>query len=61
LNETSLEPQWAAFVAIDWADREHVWRLRPAADGPYESGKVEHTPEAIEIWASQLATRFTRC
>ncbi len=26
--------------------------------GRCESGKLEQTPEAIEIWASQLATRF---
>src|SRR5690348_242644 len=57
-NESSAEPQWAAYVAIDWADREHVWKVQPAEGGPCESGKVEQTPEAIEIWASQLATRF---
>jgi transposase len=57
-NESSSEPQWAAYVAIDWADREHVWKMQPAESGPCESGKVEQTPEAIEIWASQLATRF---
>lgn len=58
-NESSSEPQWAAYVAIDWADREHVWKMQPAENGPCESGKVEQTPEAIEIWASQLATRFS--
>jgi transposase len=57
-NESSSEPQWAAYVAIDWADREHVWKMQPAESDPCESGKVEQTPEAIEIWASQLATRF---
>ncbi len=57
-NESSSEPQWAAYAAIDWADREHVWNMQPAENGPCESGKVEQTPEAIEIWASQLATRF---
>ncbi len=24
------EPEWAAFVAIDWADQKHFWRLVPA-------------------------------
>ena len=32
--------------------------MQPAESSPCESGKVEQTPEAIEIWASQLATRF---
>jgi Transposase len=58
-NESLSEPQWAAYVAIDWADREHVWKMQPAESGACESGKVEQTPEAIEVWASQLATRFT--
>jgi hypothetical protein len=52
------EPLWAAFIAIDWADREHIWKLQAAESGSYEQGKLEQTPEAIEAWASQLATRF---
>jgi Transposase len=56
--EVSNEPQWAAYVAIDWADKGHVWELQPAEGGSCESGKVEQTPEAIETWASHLAERF---
>lgn len=52
------EPEFAAFVAIDWADREHVWVLQVAGASQRESGKLEHTPEAIEVWAAGLATRF---
>lgn len=52
------EPQWAAFVAIDWADREHIWKLQVGESGVREQGKLEQTPEAFELWASQLATRF---
>lgn len=52
------EPQWAAFLAIDWADRKHVWKLEPAGSGPCEQGELQQTPEAIEVWASQLAARF---
>jgi transposase len=54
----SDEPQWAAFLAIDWADRKHVWKLQPAGNEPCEQGELEQTPEAIEVWATQLATRF---
>ena len=54
----SAEPPWAAFLAIDWADRKHVWKLQPAGNEPCEQGELEQTPEAIEVWASQLATRF---
>lgn len=52
------EPDFAAFVAIDWSDREHAWALEEAGAKPRERGKLEHTPEAIEIWAAELAARF---
>ena len=57
-NESLPEPQWAAYVAIDWADREHVWKIQSTESGARESGKVAQTPEALEIWASQLSMRF---
>jgi hypothetical protein len=44
------EPQWAAFVAIDWADREHIWKLQVGESGVREQGKLEQTPEAFELW-----------
>jgi hypothetical protein len=64
MNELTMgsgEPgniEFAAFVAIDWADREHAWSLAVAGSGKRESGKLAQTPEAIEEWASSLAARF---
>ena len=52
------EPEFAAFIAIDWADREHVWAMELPGGGQRETGKFEHTPEAIELWAMRWATRF---
>jgi len=52
------EPQWAAYVAIDWADKKHVWKLQPAEGTASEHGELEQTPEAIEAWASHLAARY---
>lgn len=52
------EPQFAALVGIDWADQEHVWCLQAAGTTQRESGKVEHTPEAVEAWVGQLCRRF---
>jgi transposase len=52
------EPEWAAFVAIDWADRKHAWRLAPAGGGRQEQGEMESRPEAVEAWASALAGQF---
>lgn len=45
-------------LAIDWADRKHVWVLRVAGSDRTESGEMEHTPEAVEAWAAGLAQRF---
>ncbi len=55
-NPDQLE--FAAFVGIDWADRQHVWALRQAGSSTIESGQMDHTPEAVEQWAVNLAQRF---
>ena len=54
----SPEPEWAAFVAIDWADKKHAWSLYVAGAPKREHGEIEHSPEAIHVWISQLTTRF---
>jgi hypothetical protein len=38
------EPEFAAFVAIDWADQTHYWSLRAAGSKQIERGDVENTP-----------------
>ena len=50
--------EFAAFVAIDWGNSEHHWALQAAGGQKREHGKLAHTPEAIEEWASSLARRF---
>src|SRR3984893_6158114 len=52
------EPQFAAFVGIDWADQKHVWCLQAAGSEKRDSGELEHTPEAVEAWVGQLCQRF---
>lgn len=52
------EPQFAAFIAVDWANREHAWALQVAGSTQRETGTLPHTPEAIEEWALRWATRF---
>ena len=52
------EPDWAAFAAIDWASRKHAWSLVPVDGGPTESGTLDNTPEAVELWAMALHRRF---
>ena len=52
------EPEWAAFVAIDWADRKNFWRLLSAGSQRFETGELDNTPEAVEVWAAGLEQRF---
>lgn len=57
-NERISEPEWAASVAIDWADQKHAWTLQAAGSGQRERGELPATPEAVETWAGELAARF---
>jgi hypothetical protein len=52
------EPEWAAFLAIDWADEKHAWSLYVAGAGQRECGECAAAPEAVEAWIGQLTARF---
>src|SRR5258708_46719 len=52
------EPEWAAFVALDWADQKHYWRLVGGGSQKQEQGELDHTPEAVTAWAADLNVRF---
>lgn len=60
MSETIItaESGFAAFVALDWADREHAWTMEVVGTGKRERGKLLQTPEAVEAWATELAMRF---
>jgi len=50
--------EFGAFVALDWADQKHAWALQALGQGRRQHGELENTPEAIEVWASELEQRF---
>jgi hypothetical protein len=52
------EPEFVAFVGIDWADQKHVWSWQSADSTQPESGKLEHRPEAVEAWVGERCRRF---
>ena len=52
------EPEFAAFVGMDWADQKHVWCLQGRDSTKRENGELKHTPEAVEAWVAQLCQRF---
>ena len=52
-NET-----FAAFVGLDWADEKHALVLLAANSQSKEHTTLEHTPEALADWVTQLHQRF---
>ena len=57
-TEENREPVFAAFSAIDWADKQHYWSLQVAGSDKVERGSVENSPEAVECWITQLSRRL---
>jgi transposase len=53
-----MQTEFAAFVAIDWADQKHAWALESTGSSNRESGTIDHTPEAVDVWATELRLRF---
>jgi transposase len=53
-----LEPQFAAFIGIDWADQKHVYCLQATGTTKRETGELEHKPETVEAWVGQICQRF---
>ena len=54
-----MENEFAAYVAIDWADQKHFWALEVPGSSGRQSGTFDHTPEAVDIWATELRLRFS--
>jgi len=54
-TETDL---FRAFVGIDWADRKHDISIAAAGAQHSQYQVIEHTPEALKQWASQIRLRF---
>lgn len=52
------QPEFAAWIAIDWAEQQHYWHLAITATGRRETGQLDHTPLAIDRWAAGLQQRF---
>ena len=44
--------EYAALVAIDWADQQHAVCLLDPSIGEREQTIVKHTPAALQEWAA---------
>ncbi len=52
------EPDFAAFIGLDWADKEHQVCIRLPGSKQNELSKLAQTPEAILEWIGDLRRRF---
>ncbi|HEY6990831.1 MAG TPA: transposase [Bryobacteraceae bacterium] len=52
------EPEWAAFLAIDWADQKHAWSLEVPGAAKRERSECAASPEAMDARIGQLSARF---
>jgi len=57
-EQTTQEVNYAAFVAVDWADQKHEFCLQVAGEKKKESGTLEQKPEVIGPWVAKLRERF---
>lgn len=50
--------EYAALIAIDWADKQHAVSLYDPSTRQREQTIVKHTPQALQEWALSLRQRF---
>jgi transposase len=54
----SDEPEFAAYIGLDWGDQTHSIHLLATGDPKTESFELEQRPEALHEWVAQLQQRF---
>ena len=47
------------WLGIDWADEKHRWAMHIQGETRIQHGELEHTPEAVDRFISNLAIRFS--
>src|SRR5674476_1649212 len=59
-HNTEPDPaqEFAAFLAIDWADQEHAFRLQVVGQSKIETGTLEQKPEVLGPWLAKLRERL---
>src|SRR5947209_19656425 len=57
-DNADRDERYAAWVGFDWGDQEHVWALQWTDTGERERGRLEQTPEALDLWLGQLMSRL---
>jgi transposase len=58
INNDITQDDYAAFIAIDWADQKHAFSIQVAGQRKKETGTLEQKPEVIGPWVARLRERF---
>src|ERR1035441_11397 len=58
-HNTEPDPaqEFAAFLALDWADQEHAFRLQVVGQSKIETGTLEQKPAVLGPWVAKLRER----
>src|ERR1039457_5676310 len=56
-NEPNPAEEFAAFLAIDWADEEHAFHLQVVGQSKIETGTLEQKPHVLGTWVAKLRER----
>jgi transposase len=57
-HHPDLENDYAAFLAVDWADQKHCFSLQVAGECRTQTGTLEQKPEILGPWLAKLRERF---
>lgn len=59
-HPTQSDPaqDFAAFLALDWADEKHAFRLQVVGQSKIETGILEQKPEVLGPWLAKLRERL---
>lgn len=55
---TNANQPYAAFVAVDWADKKHSFSIQAAGQPKKKQGTLEQKPDTIGSWVAELRERF---
>jgi hypothetical protein len=61
MNQTKMDSpgdDYAAYIAIDWADQKHAFSLQEDGHRKKETGVIEQKPQLIGAWMAKLRERF---
>jgi len=56
-DNTSVQSAPAAWIGLDWGDKEHAFAIQDAA-GASEAGTLAHSAENLHAWLKTLGERF---